>query len=153
MSKICSFFGHREIEDIEILKGQFECLVEVLIKDSFTVFLFGGFGEFDALCYQIVSCLKEKYPMLKRVYCVCDERELLKMKSGKPFQKKEYEEIVYFAPSFDYWYKRIYYRNCEMIERSDCVIFYAENRTGSGAYKALRYALRHKKKYINLFKC
>ncbi len=61
------------------------------------------------------------------------------------------EEFTYLPLDYNYWYTRIYYRNCEMIDRSDCVIFYAEQKKESGAYKALRYAQKKKKPHINLF--
>ena len=126
-------------------------LIEDLIKKGFTVFLFGGFGEFDELCHKAVSRMKEKYPMIKRVYCLIEEKHLIAHKRPKYLRAEDYEEFTYFSPSFDYWYKRIYYRNCEMIEKSDYVIFYAENRKDSGAYKALKYATKCKKECINIF--
>ena len=150
MDKICSFFGHRKLKDGEELKRRVEITVEDLIKKGFTVFLFGGFGEFDELCHEIVSTLKTKYPVIKRVYCVADEKYLRANKRPKDLQTEDYEEFIYYAPSFDYWYTRIYYRNCEMVKHSDCVVFYAENRVDSGAYKILQYVKKCKKSYINL---
>ncbi len=67
------------------------------------------------------------------------------------FKKENYEEIIYLMPSFEGWYKSIYYRNCAMIDRSDLVIFYAENREKSGAYKAYKYANKKHKRVINLW--
>ena len=152
MDKICSFFGHRQITNEEDLRKRVSFLVEKLIVEKgYDIFLFGGFGDFDELCHNIVSHLKEKYPKIKRIYCMHDEKYLLERKRPDYLRTVDYEEFVYFPLSFDYWYKRIYYRNCEMIERSDYTIFYAENRKGSGAYKALEYAKRHKKEYINMF--
>ena len=151
MNKICSFFGHREIANKEFLQGKVVTLIKKLIKGGFTIFLFGGFGEFDKLCYEAVSYIKETYPTIKRVYCVSDERHLIENKRPKYLRAEDYEEFVYLAPRFDYWYTRIYYRNCEMIEKSDYVIFYAENKKDSGAYKALKYAIRRKKEYVNIF--
>jgi uncharacterized phage-like protein YoqJ len=151
MGKICSFFGHRKIEEKEKIREKVSALVEKLLLDGFTVFLFGGFGEFDELCHEAVSGLKGKYSMLKRVYCLSDEKHLIERKRPKYLTVEDYEEFIYLPPSFDYWYKRIYYRNCEMIEKSDFIVFYAENRENSGAYKAFRYAVKQKKNYINLF--
>lgn len=151
MNKICSFFGHRKIENKAEVKRKVIELIEKLIENDFRIFLFGGFGEFDELCYEAVSSVKEKYSTIKRVYCVIDEKHLLERKRPKYLRAEDYEEFTYFAPSFDYWYTRIYYRNCEMIEQSDFVVFYAENRKDSGAYKALQYAVKHKKKCINIF--
>lgn len=151
MGKICSFFGHRVIDNKKEVETNVARLVEDLIKNDFTVFQFGGFGEFDELCYSLVSALKERYPTIKRVYCLCEEKYLQEKKRQNVFREEDYEEFVYYVPSFDYWYTRIYYRNCEMIENSDYIIFYAENRADSGAYKALKYAKKARKKYINLF--
>ena len=62
-------------------------------------------------------------------------------------------EVTYLVPSFDGWYKSIYFRNCAMIDESDLVIFYAQEREDSGAYKAYKYAKKKKEKYIvNLWK-
>ena len=152
MGKICSFFGHRQITNTEELRKAVTALVEKLIVEKgYAIFLFGGFGEFDELCYKAVSHLKEKYPQVRRIYCVHDEKYLLERKRPIYLRKADYEEFIYVPLRFDYWYKRIYYRNCEMIEKSDYVIFYAENRGDSGANKALAYAKRHKKDYVNLF--
>ena len=55
-------------------------------------------------------------------------------------------------PAFEGWYKSIYFRNCAMIDKSDFIIFYAEEREDSGAYKAYKYAKKKKgKRLINLF--
>ena len=152
MDKICSFFGHRQIMNAEELRKMVTFLVERLIEEKgYAIFLFGGFGEFDELCYNIISRLKVKYPKLKRIYCVHDEKYLLERKRPAYLGAMHYEEFIYLPLPFDYWYTSIYYRNCEMIERSDYIIFYAENRKDSGAYKALKYAKRHKKEYVNLF--
>ena len=152
MDKICSFFGHRQIMNTEWLRKRVTFLVErLIVEQGYAIFLFGGFGEFDELCYNIVSHLKEKYPKLQRIYCVHDEKYLLERKHPVYLRTTDYEEFIYLPLSFDYWYTRIYYRNCEMIERSDYIIFYTENRKNSGANKALEYAKRHKKEYANLF--
>ena len=37
-----------------------------------------------------------------------------------------------------------------MIKQSECIIFYAKRQKDSGAYKALQYAIKYKKEYINL---
>ena len=108
----------------------------LIVEKGYAIFLFGGFWDFDELCYNIVSHLKEKYPKLKRIYCVHDEKYLLECKRPAYLRSMDCEEVIYFPLSFDYWYTRIYYRNCEMIKRSDYIIFYAENRKDSGAYKA-----------------
>ena len=64
------------------------------------------------------------------------------------FHREDYDEITYLAPSFEGWYKSIYFRNCAMIDESAYVIFYAEKRENSGAYKAYQYAKKKKDKHI-----
>ena len=114
-------------------------------------FYFGGYGNFDKLCLEIVTKIKEERPELeiRRIYCVPQERYL--RKRVRYFKREDYDEITYLMPSFEGWYKSIYFRNCAMIDRSDLVIFYAEIRENSGAYKAYKYAKRKNKEMVNLW--
>lgn len=151
MDKICSFFGHRVIKSDDALRKELTCIVEKLILiEGFTLFYFGEFSEFDEMCYKIVTMLKGRYPYIKRFYCSV-EREGCKKEAYSSILREKYEQIVYLPLAYDYWYSRIYYRNCEMINRSDYIVFYAEEREDSGAYKALKYAKKCKKTYINVF--
>ena len=103
MDKICSFFGHRQIMHVEELRERTTSLVErLIVEKGYSIFLFGGFGEFDELCYHIVSHLKEKYPKLKRIYCVHDEKYLLERKRSDDLRATNYEEIMYLPLSLDY---------------------------------------------------
>ena len=115
-------------------------------------FYFGGYGAFDDLCREIVTTISKENPKLdiKRIYCVSQERYL--RKRVRYFNREDYDDIIYLLPSFEGWYKSIYFRNCAMIDQSDLVIFYAENKEGSGAYKAYQYAKKKKdKQVINLW--
>ena len=147
-SKICSFFGHRDIEITDELKATTTAEILKSVDLGCRIFYFGGYGDFDELCYQIVSEIKEKNPFLniQRIYCVAQERYLYK--NSRYFHRENYENVIYLPPSFDGWYKSIYFRNCAMIDNSDFVIFYAEQRENSGAYKAYQYAKKKKDKYI-----
>ena len=115
-------------------------------------FYFGGFGDFDELCHKIVTKIKNENPEIEieRKFCVPREQDL--RKTGRYFKEGLYEDFIYLAPSFDGWYKSIYFRNCAMIDHSDIIIFYAESRKNSGAYKTYKYAKRKKdKQIINLW--
>ena len=68
--KKCSVFGHSEIEVTEELKLRVETKFENLILKGFGEFYFGGLGMFDYLCWQIITKLKEKYPHIKRIFCL-----------------------------------------------------------------------------------
>ncbi len=68
------------------------------------------------------------------------------------FNREDYDDVTYLEPSFEGWYKSIYFRNCAMVDKSDYVIFYSEKREGSGAYKTYRYAEKKSGKVVvNLY--
>ena len=151
-NRICSFFGHRNIETTDELYATIAAEIMKSVNFGCRIFYFGGYGEFDELCYKIVTKLKEEMPEhnIRRIYCVSQERYL--RKKTPYFHREDYEEIIYLIPSFDGWYKSIYFRNCAMIDKSDLLIFYAEERKNSGAYKAYKYAKKKKgKRMINLW--
>ncbi len=150
---ICSFFGHRSIEITTELYATATAEIMKLVDLGCRAFYFGGYGDFDNLCYKIVTKLKKESPRLniKRIYCVSQERYL--RKNAPYFNRESYDEIIYLTPSFDGWYKSIYFRNCAMIDKSDFIIFYTEEREKSGAYKAYKYAKKKPDKcVINLWK-
>ena len=147
--KICSCFGHTEVDITDKLRADVECAVEDAINDGVRTFLFGGRSDFDDLVYDVVTKIKSQRPELgiKRIFCFPLEHDL--HKPPRWFQKKEYESLECPEKSFDYWYSSLYFRNCAMIDKSDLVLFYAEKRENSGAYKALEYALKIHKNLIN----
>lgn len=149
--KSCSVFGHHKIEITEQLKAKLTTTLENLIsQEDVKYFYFGGFSEFDDLCWRIVTELKKVYPDIYRIFCLSDPRHLRPLKRPKWLKNEDYEEITYLDLDFDYWYTRIYFRNCEMINRSDYVVFYVNHSEESGAYKALQYAIKKKKQIINI---
>ena len=151
-SLACSFFGHRDIKITDELYSSVLEQIEKAINFGCRIFYFGGFGAFDSLCYDIVTAKKAELPSLgiSRVFCVPDERGL--RKTAYYSKNKEYEDFIYLPLQFDYWYKRIYFRNCAIIDKSDFVICYAEERQGSGAFKAYKYAKSKKnKRTVNLY--
>ena len=153
MDKTCSFFGHRDVEITDELYATATAEIMKSVDFGCRIFYFGGYGDFDALCYKIVTQIKRENPELniKRIYCVPREEYL--RKNVRYFKREEYDDVIYLMPSFDGWYKSIYFRNCAMIDESQAVIFYAEERQNSGAYKAYKYAKRKRDKYIvNLWK-
>ncbi|MDE5722040.1 MAG: hypothetical protein K2I30_04805 [Clostridia bacterium] len=66
------------------------------------------------------------------------------------FKQKEYEEYYCPCKDFDWWYTAIYYRNCAMIDQSDLILFYAEQRENRGAYKTYKYAVKFNNNVVNL---
>lgn len=141
----CSFFGHSKITITNELKNKLYTILEnLIINENITHYCFGGLGEFDELCWQIVTDLKNKYTHIKRIYFTQSTRP------PKWLKENEYEQIINLDLDYDFWYTRIYFRNCEIVNRSNIVIFYVNHTEQSGAFKMLKYAIRKKKRYINL---
>ena len=149
----CAVFGHSEIEVTYELKVSLkDTFIDLIANKNVGIFYFGGFGEFDKLCWEIVTELKQTmFPHIKRIY-VCENETYVNRPHKRPkwLKKEDYEEIIYFSLRFDYWYTRIYYRNIEIIDHSDFNVFYIRNTKNSGVYKVYKYAKKHKKNIIML---
>lgn len=147
----CAIFGHRDIEITDKLITDIKnCFIDLITNYNVWIFYFGGFGMFDDLCWQILTELKHStFPDLKRIY-VCENQTFVDRPHKRPkwVNSDNYEEIVYFALDFEYWYTSIYYRNIAIIDHSDFNIFYIRNTQNSGAYKAYKYAKKRKKNLI-----
>ena len=129
------------------LKNKIENLV---VNENYAIFYFGGFSMFDELCWEIVTELKQKHTHIKRIFCLSDPRHQRASKRPSWLKEEDFEEFIYLDLTFDYWYTRIYYRNIEMINQSDFIIFYVNKTENSGAYKTMKYAIKVKKKFINM---
>lgn len=150
----CCFFGHRTIKETEELRKKVTENIERLITDKYVdTFLFGSKSQFDTMCLEIVTELKEKYPLIWRKY----------VRAEYPFISDAYRE--YLLESYDetYYPKKILgagravyvRRNIEMIDNSKyCIVYYDENYSlpnrKSGTKIALDYAIKKKKEIILL---
>lgn len=148
--KVCSCFGHFDVDITNELKARTGEEIDKAIADGVRIFLFGGRSDFDDLVYNVVSKKKEQNPRLniKRIFCFALDKQLQNPPNW--FKRKEYEGYDCPCKDFDWWYTSIYFRNCAMIDQSDLVLFYAEERKNSGAYKAYKYAVKSYKTIVNL---
>ena len=65
----CCFFGHRKIDMDDDLIHNLKKIIDFLItNEKVDTFLFGSKSQFNNLCWEIVTQLKEKYPQLRRIY-------------------------------------------------------------------------------------
>lgn len=63
------FIGHRKIEETLELRTKLYDSIERLITDkNVDTFLFVSKSQFNELCRDLVTEIKEKYPHIKRVY-------------------------------------------------------------------------------------
>ncbi len=123
--KKCCFLGHRKINFSErfcdFLKEEIENLI---LKENISHFLFGSKSEFNDLCYNIVSDLKNKYPHIERIY----------VRAEYPFIDDTYEKYLLskyessFYPSCVLNSGKACYikRNYYMIDSSDICVLYFE---------------------------
>ena len=148
----CCFFGHRTINETDELRTKITEVVERLIIDEkVDTFLFGSKSEFDRLCLELVTKLKEKYPHVKRIY----------VRAEFPFINDDY--LTYLLKSYDetYYPEKLHgagraayvERNYEMINNSKyCIVYYDEPNAPttrkSGTKIALDYALKKGREII-----
>ena len=136
---IVTFCGHRNVFEQEKVAAWLHRTVEDLIHEGADCFWLGGYGQFDALAAAAVRKQKEQYPQIRSVLVI-------------PYLDREndaaqYDESIY--PPLENTPKRfaISKRNEYMIEAADCVVAYVIHEFG-GAYTALRYAQRKRKRII-----
>ena len=151
VEKTCSCFGHSDVDITNDLIERTRAEIEKAVEDGVRIFMFGGRSRFDDLCYDLVTEKKNADPQLniKRVFCFALDKQRRKPPSW--FIKKEYEALECPTKDFDYWYSAIYFRNLAMIDKSDLILFWVEERENSGAYKTYLYAVKKHKNIVNLF--
>ncbi len=158
------FIGHRKIENTPELRKRLWKILHDLIENGTKNFIFGDHSEFNDLCYEMVTTLKEQYPEIKRKkfrkdYEDADDYTM-------QFLKNELEENVCPKGLGNAGRAGYIERNQAMICESDiCVFYYGETyrpaprrnnpnlikQPKSGTAIAFRYAQTKKKTIINCF--
>ena len=152
MENTCCFFGHRTINETEELKMNLKKTVERLITDeNVNTFLFGSKSQFDRLCLELVTELKEKYPHVKRIY----------VRAEFPYINDDYKAYLltlyddtYYPESLHGAGRAVYVkRNYEMINNSKyCIVYYDESNAPitrkSGTKLAYDYAAKKEREII-----
>ena len=146
MSKICSFFGHRDAP--ESIFPDLIQQTEKQIVHGCTEFWCGGYGHFDSLAARAVRRLQSSYKNIR----LCLLLPYLPVKKTEKFdwQRQQYDDLI-FLSELEFVSPRfaIAKRNRLMVLNSDYVIFYVDHKYG-GAYTALKYAKRQGISFINL---
>lgn len=150
----CCFIGHRTINETEELKSKLIEIIEKLIVDeNVDTFLFGSKSQFNSLCLETVTQIKERYPHIKRIYVRAEYTNI--DDSYKVYLLESYDD-TYFPEKIIGAGKAVYVeRNCEMINKSRfCIFYYDEQNTPttrkSGTKIAFDYAVKKGKQIINL---
>ena len=167
---IVCFIGHRKIERTNCLEDEvFKVVEDLIVSRNVDTFLFGSRSEFNDLCYEIVSKLKEnRHANIKRIY-VRGEYQYIDDRYKEVYFLKGFEES-YLSKKCKVGSKASYLqRNYEMIDKSDfCVFYFDKNyipeqkelfnkgickgflKRTSGTKLAFDYAVKRKKKIINI---
>ena len=162
----CCFWGHRRINESENLKSAMCNIVSDLIENKgINTFLFGSRSQFNSLCYEIVSYLKELYPHIKRIYVRAEYANI--NEDYRKYLLEKYED-TYYPEKIRNSGRAVYVeRNRYMIDRcSVCVVYYKNdysplmckrgktdmerNRFKSGTKIAYDYALKKGRIIINI---
>ena len=175
---VCSFIGHRKIENIDSIKEKLKQIITHLITyHNVDTFLFGSRSDFNAICHLVVNELKLTYPQIKRIAYTCthetcnlerDKKELQKLFCLLPRHSNQWlyvDEEVKYKTKFTSGKASYILRNKAMIDNSGyCVFFFDTNynvtirkssnnsyqKTKSGTQIAYQYAKQKKKHIINI---
>ena len=145
------FFGHRQIDDFNLVEQKVEMLIVRLLNEhEYVEFLVGRDGEFDQLVTSAIFRCRKRLDTAN-----CSVTWVM------PYLKADY---VKNSDSYDNYYDSvevceqsanahpkaaIQIRNRAMADRSDLCVFYVTHKSG-GAYQTLRYAERTGADIINL---
>lgn len=177
-NKTCSFFGHRKAVLQESELFTLKKVIEELINDGYSRFLYGSRSDFDSLCHDIVNDFKQIYTHIKEIAYVCLSESVILESEKKEWERrysrlnkqevklKCFDEMVSHKTKYTAGRASYVERNKEMIDQSDCCIFYydpdyqlparshkifgMEERPNSGTRIAYEYATRKKKKILNI---
>ena len=119
-------------------------------KYDYVDFLIGRNGEFDIYISSLLRNIKKEYKNNFSIILVLPYLTA-EYKNNKNSFEKYYDEIQIYEKSLVSHFKAsIKIRNCEMINKSDLIIFYVERKSG-GAFDAIRYSNKNYKDIINIF--
>ena len=150
----CCFIGHKKLFETEQLKLQLCKIIEKLIvEEKVDTFFFGSKSQFNSLCLEIVTKIKEKYPYIKRVYVRAEYQYI--SEDYKKYLLEDYEDTYYPEKIRGSGRAAYVERNYEMINNSYfCVMYYDEDiapiSRKSGTKIALDYAIKQGKQIINM---
>ena len=178
---IVCFIGHRTIVNAEQVKIKLIDVISGFIAKGADTFLFGSRSDFDFLCWEAVTKLKEQYPHIKRInYNVPHEVVFTSKEERKRYETlfseitksevhyADYEESISSIKSLKVNKNAYIIRNQEMIDDSDVCVFYynkdylppRRNRSKksildyqpkSGTAISFAYASHKKKTIINIY--
>lgn len=166
MKNACCFIGHRKVENAAETEAGLKAVLQTLIARGITKFIFGDHSEFNRLCYDAVTKLKEEFPQIERIHFRKDYPQIDDW--AKPYFLSGFEDSV-FPKEIEGSGRAAYVeRNQAMITASEvCVFYYNSNyrpkrrkeskndlctyQPKSGTQRAFEFAEKCQKEIINLY--
>ena len=146
-----SFFGHRYIDNYVRIESKLATLTRKLLSTGYYIeFLVGRDGDFDQIVSSTIRAAKRAASDNNSALVWVMAYPKAEYANNAQSFEDYYDEIeVSDAASRSHFKAAIQIRNREMIDRSDLVVCFVERKSG-GAFAALQYAQKQKKKVINL---
>lgn len=143
-----TFCGHSDYIKKELHREKILEILSEMVGDLPADILLGGYGSFDEFAYKCCLEYKKAHKNLTLIF-VTPYNTISYQKNHLSIIKDNYDVIIY--PEIEDKPKRfaITYRNRYMVDKCDCLIAYIDHQWG-GAYNTYQYAVRKKKKIINL---
>ena len=142
-----AFIGHREIDDIRYIEDRIEELAfDLLRRYEYVDFNMGRNGDFDISAASAIKRVQKKYGKENSSLTL-----ILPYKSkDECFFEEFYDEIIYPIDRSVHFKEAITKRNEWIMDNSDLLICYIEQKRKGGALTALNYATKQGLKIINL---
>lgn len=146
-----SFFGHKRTgRSVEIEQILERVIRKLLASKEHLEFLVGRDGGFDLLVASTVRRCKRTVRDDNSVLILVLPYVTAEYTNNEESFHRYYDEIEICNASCDKFYKVAHqYRNRDMVNRSDLVVFCVEHNNG-GAYETMKYADARGVDYINL---
>ncbi|MBQ9847301.1 MAG: hypothetical protein IJO58_05790 [Clostridia bacterium] len=150
----CCFLGHRKINETEELKSNLTEIIEKLVVvEKVDTFLFGSKSQFNILCLELVTAIKEKHPHIKRVYVRAEYPYITEQ--YRTYLLENYEDTYYPEKIMNSGKAAYVERNFDMIDSSHyCVVYYDKDSVPtnrkSGTKIAIDYAMKKGKIIISV---
>lgn len=142
----CCFSGHRVIpsELLPAVTENLERIIKSLINDGICDFITGGALGFDALAADIIIRLRHDFPQIRLILALPCREQSSKWRASDRLRYDRHcrlaDDIHILADEYDPGC--MMRRNRFMVDNSSCCVFFL-NRTNSGTYKTVSYAMEN----------
>lgn len=146
----CTFAGHREVYSSKAKTELENTLRSMVCKTDEIVFYVGLRGEFDSMAVSGVNALKRSYPEKKILLYLVEPYFTQRLNTNKDYYQNRFDGIIVPEELSGIYPKAaIKKRNRLLIDWSDTLIAYVTRDYG-GAYDALKYAQKQRKRIIQI---